>query len=87
MSPPAKKPTPSGRAPRRNLVGKVIKKIRKAEDLTCEELAAKVHVRGWEASGKVIARIENGRREVNDLEIRILAKALRVQVATLFEGA
>jgi transcriptional regulator with XRE-family HTH domain len=87
MPPSVKKNVPLRISPRRNLVGMAIKNLRKEQKLTCEELAAKVHLRGWDAAAKVIVRIENGRREVNDIEIRVLAKALRVPVAALFEGS
>ena len=85
MPPSANKPQSSGRNPRRNLAGKVIRKLRKAQGLTRDELAAKIHVRGWDISHKVVERVENGRREVNDIELRAFAKALRVPVAILLE--
>jgi len=49
-------------------------------------LAAKLHIRGWDVTRKVVERIENGRREINDLELRVLARALRVPIETLFES-
>lgn len=79
--------SPSAKSTRRNLAGRIVYKIRKARGLTRDELAAKIHIRGWDVSHKVVERIENGRREVNDLELRVLAKALRVPVAAFFESA
>lgn len=77
---------PKTRSPRRNLAGKVVWRLRKAQGLTRDQLAAKLHVRGWDVTHKVVERIENGRREVNDIELRFLARALRVPVASLFES-
>lgn len=61
-------------------------RLRKAQGLTREQLAAKLHIRGWDVTRKVVERIENGRREINDLELRVLARALRVPIETLFES-
>lgn len=40
---------------------------------------------GWAISRDVIKRIESGEREVTDIELRHLAKALRVPPAVLLE--
>ncbi|MBI5422962.1 MAG: helix-turn-helix transcriptional regulator [Opitutae bacterium] len=77
---------PKSGSSRRNLAGKVVLRLRKAQGLTREQLAAKLHIRGWDVTRKVVERIENGRREINDLELRVLARALRVPIETLFES-
>jgi len=77
---------PKSGSSRRNLAGKVVLRLRKTQGLTREQLAAKLHIRGWDVTRKVVERIENGRREINDLELRVLARALRVPIETLFES-
>lgn len=63
----------------------MILKLRKAHQLTRDEFAAKLHIAGWDVSAEVVRQIELGLREVNDIELRILAKILRVPPAVLLE--
>lgn len=62
-----------------------MKKLRTAQNLTREELAAKAQVAGWDITFEIVKRIESGRREVNDIELRHLAITLRVPAALLLE--
>jgi len=48
-------------------------------------LAARAQLVSWDISSYVIKRVENGEREVTDIELRLLAKALRVPIAVLLE--
>jgi transcriptional regulator with XRE-family HTH domain len=69
----------------RNTVGKTVERLRKAQSLTRDELSARAQIGGWEISPYVLKRIESGEREVTDIELKKLAKALRVPVAVLLE--
>lgn len=69
----------------RNAIGKTVERLRKAQNLTRDDLAARAQVGGWNISAFVLRGIERGAREVTDIELRKLAKSLRVPVAVLFE--
>jgi transcriptional regulator with XRE-family HTH domain len=69
----------------RNLVGPTISKLRTQQALTQQDLAGRAAAIGWAISRDAVKRIESGEREVTDIEIRFLAKALRVPTAVLFE--
>ena len=60
-------------------------KLRKAQKLTRDQLAARAQVSGWNISAYVLKRIERGEREVTDIELKKLAKSLRVPAARLLE--
>lgn len=85
MPPSLKKKAVTKRSRQRNLVGAMILKLRNAHQLTRDELAAKLQVAGWEVSAEVVRQIELGLREVNDIELRIIAKRLKVPPAVLLE--
>jgi len=53
--------------------------------LTQEDLAAACQRSGWQIGRVIVAKIEMGEREVTDLELTVLAKALAVKVADLFD--
>lgn len=69
----------------RNAIGTAVTRLRKAAKLTRKDLAARAYVGGWEIEAHVIVDIERGSREVTDIEVRALAKALRVPISVLFE--
>ena len=69
----------------RNSVGKTVAKLRQQQNLTQEDLAGRAAALNWEISRDAVKRIENGEREVTDIELRLLAKALRVPPAVLLE--
>ena len=69
----------------RNSIGSTVKRLRTALSLTRDELSARAQVVGWDISAYVVKRIETGEREVTDIELRKLAKVLRVPVAVLLE--
>jgi transcriptional regulator with XRE-family HTH domain len=64
-------------------VGKTVKRLRVAQELTRDQLAARAQVKGWSISSFVVRRIEYGEREVTDIELKKLARALRVPAAVL----
>jgi ribosome-binding protein aMBF1 (putative translation factor) len=69
----------------RNSVGKTVERIRKQQDLSRDELAAEAQRTGWNISRFIVRGIERGAREVTDIELRKLGKALKVPISALFE--
>lgn len=69
----------------RNSIGKTVQRLRKHQNLTQEDLAGRAAAVGWEISRDAIKRIERGEREVTDIELRLLARALRVPAAVVLE--
>jgi transcriptional regulator with XRE-family HTH domain len=55
------------------------------QNLTQEDLAGRAAAVEWQISRDAIKRIERGEREVTDIELRLLARALRVPPAVLLE--
>lgn len=51
--------------------------------ITQADLAAKLQLVGWEIDRVGIAKIEGGFRQVTDIEVKNLAKALNVSVSWL----
>jgi len=69
----------------RNQCGRIVARLRVKQSLSQQDLAGRLAAVKWIVSRDVIKRIENGEREVTDRELKVLAKALRVPVALLFE--
>jgi transcriptional regulator with XRE-family HTH domain len=69
----------------RNEIGPVVSRIREKQGLTQEDLAGRSAAIGWLISRDVIKRIERKEREVTDIELKKLARALRVPPANLLE--
>lgn len=69
----------------RNSIGPMIAKLRIQQALTQEDLAGRAAAVRWAISRDTVKRIESGEREVTDIEIRLLAKALRVPIGALFD--
>jgi transcriptional regulator with XRE-family HTH domain len=67
----------------RNAIGPMVKRLRKQQNLTQEDLAGRAAVAGWSITRDAVKRIERGEREINDIELRLLAAALRVPPAVL----
>ena len=59
------------------MVGPQVRRLRSAARLTQEEFAARCFVLGFEISGGSVSHIETGVRGVSDLEMVLLARALR----------
>ena len=66
-----------------NIVGKNILKYRKRQQLSQEELAAKMQLNNIEISQKVISRIEKQERFVTDYELFVFSQVLEVSVDDL----
>lgn len=73
----------------RNVVGSRIRLARKQAmpKITQGDLCARLQVLGLQLERPAISKIETGYREVTDVEVVALAKALDVSVAWLFEEA
>lgn len=71
---------------RLNLAGTRISKLRVADGLTQEQLAARCQAAGWDVARGTLAKIEAGVRRLNDAEVVVVAKCLKVGVADLLEG-
>ena len=67
----------------RNAIGPMVKRLRKQQNLTQEDLAGRAAAVGWSLSRDAVKRIERGEREITDIELRLLAAALRVPPAIL----
>lgn len=69
----------------RNIIGDNVRKIRKAQNLTQEELTAKLQLEGLCLDRPMITRIELKQREVLDYELLCIAKVLKVSTDDLFK--
>lgn len=69
-----------------NITGSNIRKIRLKNNLTQEDLAIKLNLLGLNIDRTIISKIENGIREVTDIELIHIAKALNVSILSLFEN-
>ena len=70
----------------KNLVGQVVKKIRlsKKVSMTQEQLAIRLQLLDWFIDRFGISKIERGEREITDIELLKLSKALDVSIQDLF---
>ena len=69
----------------RNIIGNNIKKIRIDNNLTQEQLTAKLQVNGLDIDRPMLSKIESKKREVLDYEIKAIAEALTVPIQSLFD--
>lgn len=69
-----------------NLAGSRIRKLRVANSLTQEQLAARCQTAGWDVTRGTLAKIEAGVRRLNDAEVVVLAKCLKVGISDLLDG-
>ena len=69
----------------KNIVGKQIKEIREKAGITQEQLAIHLEMAGWRVDRFLVSKIERGERQVLDTEVQLIAKVLKVSVASLFE--
>ena len=71
-------------AHKQNVVGPQIRKHRYAQELTQEMLVARCATVGLDLSRGTLAKIEAQVRCVNDHELLLLARALRVNLSDLY---
>ena len=62
----------------KNIIGKNVKRLRKACNLSQRELAVKLQLEGHEFSDLTILRIEQGKRFVPDYEVVALANFFEI---------
>ncbi|MDR2462382.1 MAG: helix-turn-helix transcriptional regulator [Verrucomicrobiales bacterium] len=67
-----------------NVVGGTVRRLRHERNWTQETLSARCTVRGVEITRSTLAKIEAGIRGVNDAELYVLAKALKLDLGELF---
>jgi transcriptional regulator with XRE-family HTH domain len=67
-----------------NIVGPQVRKLRFQAGITQEALAARCGILGWDLSRGTLSKIEAQLRCVTDMELDLLAQALRVQIALLY---
>lgn len=70
-----------------NIVGRRVQEARLkfSPPLSQEELAARLELNGWKISRGTLAKIEAGVRQVTDIELMALSKALKVSADWLFD--
>lgn len=69
-----------------NLVGPKVRFIRERQNLSQEQLAAKCNLIEWDISRSTLAKIESQVRRVTDLEVVLLATALKVSPEKLLDS-
>ena len=67
----------------RNAIGPQIQKQRAKLKLTQQDLAARCHLLGFEIGRESVSQIERRARGVSDLEMILLARALRIDITEL----
>lgn len=68
----------------KNIIGSNLRRLRIEQDLTQDALAARCQLQGWDLSRATLAKIEAGIRRVNDAEVLMFSRTLKVEVADLF---
>jgi len=69
----------------RNIIGRHIQFARNSKNITQEDLAVKLQVLGFKHTRNTIAKIENGFRQITDIEIKAIADVLDVPIDWLFQ--
>lgn len=70
-----------------NVIGPQVKFLREQSKMTQGQLAAQCNLIGLNISRGTLAKIEAKVRRVNDREVELLAKALKVDMAVLYDKA
>ena len=69
---------------KKNLIGKNLKKLRRARKMSQHELSAKLELLGVYVCRGSISRIEDYSRTVTDIELYALAEVLNVDINELY---
>ena len=69
---------------KKNLIGKNLKKLRRARKMSQHELSAKLELLGVYVCRGSISRIEDCSRTVTDIELHALAEVLSVDINELY---
>lgn len=67
----------------KNAIGSQVHKIRNHQKLTQSDLAARCHLAGFDIVRETVSQIERGTRGVSDLEMILIARALKVDLQNL----
>jgi transcriptional regulator with XRE-family HTH domain len=67
-----------------NIIGDNVRTIRESQKLTQDQLAAKCNLLEWNISRSTLAKIESKVRRVTDVEVKLLATVLKVNINELF---
>lgn len=67
-----------------NIIGENVRTIRESQNLTQDQLAAKCNLLEWNISRSTLAKIESKVRRVTDVEVKLLATVLKVNINELF---
>lgn len=70
---------------KRNISGTTIKELRKAQNLSQQDLAARLQIAGVSMECDSISRIENGSRFISDFELKAMAQILGTSVNHLVD--
>ena len=76
--------SPEGADVARNVVGPQVRRIRRQQRLSQTALVLRCQLSGFDLSRESLAKVEGGWRVVSDVEVLLLADALRVPFASLF---
>jgi transcriptional regulator with XRE-family HTH domain len=71
-------------AGKQNIIGAQVRRLRYAQGLTQELLAARCGLLGLELSRGTLSKIEAQIRCVSDVELQVIAEALKVPLEKLF---
>jgi transcriptional regulator with XRE-family HTH domain len=67
----------------RNAIGPSVRSHRSRLNITQADLAARCNLLGFDIGRETVSQIERGKRGVSDLEMILISKALRVEIAEL----
>jgi len=70
----------------KNLCGRRVREARLKNNMSQQQLAAKLQVEGVSIERDSLSRIETGNRFVSDFELKVLAKILKVSVDWLLDA-
>ena len=68
-----------------NICGKNIKKIRKEQKVTQDELCARMQVMGYQISRSDISKLENSKKFITDFEVLGFYKELKISILELYK--
>jgi transcriptional regulator with XRE-family HTH domain len=69
----------------KNICGPAVKYWRKQKGLSQRDLAGRMQKVGWDLDENLISKIEKRFRRLSDQEVLLLAEALDVEIAELFQ--
>ena len=66
-----------------NVVGPLVRSHRVSQGLTQQALAIRCNLAGFDIGRETVSQIERGVRGISDLEMILLARALKIQITEL----